>query len=90
MSSADSSSSQGPRALSNREEDAMMKQIRLDALKKCDDVVKDFADCAKGRTVSVVWACRKQNRDVQDCLSKHMSEESVSQARKEWLLKNRS
>lgn len=49
MSPADSSSSQGPRALSNREEDAMMKQIRLDALKKCDDVVKGGFDIAAVR-----------------------------------------
>jgi hypothetical protein len=33
-------SSSAPRALSNREEDALMKSVKAEGLKKCDDVVK--------------------------------------------------
>ena len=28
-----------------------------------------FSQCAKKRTVSVVWACRKENQAMKDCLT---------------------
>ena len=29
-----------------------------------------FGDCARGRTVSMVWKCRKENQELQDCIAK--------------------
>ncbi|CAO1613565.1 unnamed protein product [Sympodiomycopsis kandeliae] len=84
------SGSQAPQALSNREEDAMMKQVRAQAVQTCDPVVKKFAECAQGRTVSVVWACREENRAFKDCLAQHMSNDALERARKEWLATHRT
>ena len=28
-----------------------------------------FEDCCKGRTVSVVWSCRKENNAMKQCMS---------------------
>lgn len=28
-----------------------------------------FTQCAKSRTVSVVWACRKENQAMKDCMT---------------------
>ncbi|PWN20972.1 hypothetical protein BCV69DRAFT_312251 [Microstroma glucosiphilum] len=83
-------SSSAPRALSNREEDALMKSVKAEGLKKCDDVVKRFADCASGRTVSVAWACRDEHKAVQSCLSQYTSPDALDRARKEWLNSHRS
>ncbi|PWN34983.1 uncharacterized protein FA14DRAFT_116402, partial [Meira miltonrushii] len=55
-------------ALSNREEDELRKTVRAEALKACDPIVKEFAACQTGRTVSVVWACRSQHKEVQKCM----------------------
>ncbi|KAI0051738.1 hypothetical protein FA95DRAFT_1484851 [Auriscalpium vulgare] len=55
-------------ALSRREEETLFKATKAHALKECDAVVKEFAECANGRTVSVAWACRAKYKDVQDCM----------------------
>ncbi|PWN30657.1 hypothetical protein BDZ90DRAFT_277107 [Jaminaea rosea] len=81
--------SSGPRALSNREEDRLMKQVKADGLKKCDDYVKAFAACAEGRTVSTAWACRGQLKEMQSCLAQYTSPDAVDAARRQWLKENR-
>ncbi|KAI0094616.1 hypothetical protein BDY19DRAFT_988437 [Irpex rosettiformis] len=54
--------------LSRREEDALLKATKAKALKECDAVVKAFAECAEGRTVTVAWACKDKYKDVQECM----------------------
>ncbi|EJD45741.1 hypothetical protein AURDEDRAFT_63969 [Auricularia subglabra TFB-10046 SS5] len=54
--------------LSRREEEALLKETKARALKECDDIVKEFAQCAEGRLVSVAWACRGKWSDVQSCM----------------------
>ncbi|KIM67199.1 hypothetical protein SCLCIDRAFT_108559 [Scleroderma citrinum Foug A] len=55
-------------ALSRREEETLLKTTKARALKECDSVVRDFAECATGRTVSVVWACRDKYTILQECM----------------------
>ncbi|KAJ7925909.1 hypothetical protein B0H13DRAFT_1973843 [Mycena leptocephala] len=55
-------------ALSRREEENLLKITKERALKECRDVVKDFADCVAGRTISVAWACRGQLRTMEQCM----------------------
>ncbi|KIK06869.1 hypothetical protein K443DRAFT_88382 [Laccaria amethystina LaAM-08-1] len=55
-------------ALSRREEETLLKATKARALRECDSVVKDFAACASGRTVSVAWACRDKLKFVQECM----------------------
>ncbi|PWN93968.1 hypothetical protein FA10DRAFT_264565 [Acaromyces ingoldii] len=76
-------------ALSNREEDALLKETKQEALKKCDDVVKDFAQCSSGRTVSVAWACRDQHRKLQDCLKQYTGPEAMEEKRRAYLKEHR-
>ncbi|ETW87322.1 hypothetical protein HETIRDRAFT_42095 [Heterobasidion irregulare TC 32-1] len=54
--------------LSRREEDTLLKTTKAHALKECDSIVKDFAECATGRTVTVAWACKNKYKAVQDCM----------------------
>lgn len=37
-------------------------------MKKCGDKAKAYAQCAEGRTFSVVWACRPALNELNDCL----------------------
>ncbi|UZJ52470.1 hypothetical protein CBS101457_001790 [Exobasidium rhododendri] len=76
-------------ALSNREQDEMMKQAKKDALLQCDDVVKAFADCSAGRTVSVAWACRSHYKALQGCIKQFTSEEAIAEKRKIFLKEKR-
>jgi COX assembly protein 1 len=72
-------------ALSRREEDTLLKATKSKALKECDSVVKEFADCAAGRTVSVAWACRKNYKSVQDCMFRYTGPEAMDHVRAEYL-----
>ncbi|KAF8898612.1 hypothetical protein BD779DRAFT_1607370 [Infundibulicybe gibba] len=55
-------------ALSRREEETLLKTTKARALQECDSVVKEFAECASGRTISVAWACKDKLKNVQSCM----------------------
>ncbi|EGD80822.1 hypothetical protein PTSG_01408 [Salpingoeca rosetta] len=44
------------------------KMVKEAARIACADVVKEFEDCARGRTISVVFACREQNKKLTECV----------------------
>jgi len=54
-------------------------------VKECHDVVKEFADCVGGRTLSVAWACRKQLRTMEDCILLYTGPEPYERVRMEYL-----
>ncbi|WVQ71122.1 hypothetical protein IAR50_000647 [Cryptococcus sp. DSM 104548] len=64
-------------ALSRREEMQVMEDAKSQALKKCDRFVKDFADCATGRTFTLPFACKGKLGDMQACMKDYMSTERI-------------
>ncbi|KIK96364.1 hypothetical protein PAXRUDRAFT_826032 [Paxillus rubicundulus Ve08.2h10] len=72
-------------ALSRREEDTLLKTTKTRALKECDPVVKEFAQCAQGRTLSVAWACRGSYKLLQECMLQYTGPEAMEIVRKEYL-----
>ena len=48
---------------------ALVYHLKAQAMKDCKESAKAYAECAEGRVVSVVWACRKQFNDLNSCLS---------------------
>ncbi|KAM7427715.1 Mitochondrial aspartate/glutamate carrier protein [Porites harrisoni] len=65
------------------------KIVRERAKAKCDDLVKAFTQCAKSRTVSVVWACRKENQAMKDCMTHYYQDKDFVEECKEEYLKRR-
>lgn len=47
---------------------ALIYKLKQHAMKKCESRAKAYAECAEGRTVSVVWACREHLNDLNACL----------------------
>ncbi|KAF9068105.1 hypothetical protein BDP27DRAFT_1327946 [Rhodocollybia butyracea] len=72
-------------ALSRREEDNLFKSVKAQALKECDPLVKDFADCMSGRLISVVWACKDKLKLVEACMVKYTGPEPMEIVRTEYL-----
>ncbi|KAF8622228.1 hypothetical protein AX15_007169 [Amanita polypyramis BW_CC] len=72
-------------ALSRREEETLLKATKARALQECDPVVKEFAACASGRTISVAWACRDKLKVVQDCMLQFTGPEPMEAVRAEYL-----
>ncbi|CAE6458612.1 unnamed protein product [Rhizoctonia solani] len=85
LSSAQITASPLMDTLSRREEDTLLKTTKAQALKDCDDLVKLFASCATGRTISVAWACRKQHKDLQTCMYRYTSPENMVKVRAEYV-----
>lgn len=65
------------------------KIVRERAMANCNDLVKAFSQCAKGRTVSVVWACRKENQAMKDCLTSYYQNKDFFEECKQEYLKKR-
>ncbi|CAJ2665986.1 unnamed protein product [Trifolium pratense] len=49
-------------------EEALRSKMKVKALKECDEYTKKYAECALGRTLSVVWKCRGQAKVLNNCL----------------------
>ncbi|KAL7101754.1 hypothetical protein ACP275_08G074300 [Erythranthe tilingii] len=49
-------------------EEALRSKMKHKALKECEYYTTRYAECAMGRTLSVVWKCRKQANELNECL----------------------
>ncbi|KAG0553990.1 hypothetical protein M758_12G056700 [Ceratodon purpureus] len=56
--------------------------MKAQALKECDPIVAKFAECAKGRTFSVIWACRAQSKETNACLHQYTNDEAFAKYKK--------
>ncbi|KAJ7361610.1 cytochrome c oxidase biogenesis protein Cmc1 like-domain-containing protein [Mycena olivaceomarginata] len=72
-------------ALSRREEENLLKITKERAVKECHEVVKAFADCVQGRTISVAWACRPQLHKMEECIVLYTGPEPYERVRTEYL-----
>mmetsp|Transcript_33430 Transcript_33430/g.46694 ORF Transcript_33430/g.46694 Transcript_33430/m.46694 type:complete len:128 (-) Transcript_33430:79-462(-) len=61
------------------------KLMKKAAIKKCDDVVQAFTACCKGRTVSILWACREVNDALDKCLRENMTDHDFLRAKEEFI-----
>eukprot|EP00118_Oscarella_pearsei_P008552 m.44772 g.44772 ORF g.44772 m.44772 type:complete len:106 (+) comp33548_c1_seq2:341-658(+) len=65
------------------------KMMREEAMKRCGKFVEAFTECCRGRTVTMPLKCRKENRDMQDCLASAFHEPSLYNECKERYLEQR-
>lgn len=54
--------------LSPREEKEARSNLKKTAYKKCDDLVKSMAECAKANGLKVFPACEKQRDKMSECI----------------------
>ncbi|KAG6741966.1 hypothetical protein POTOM_055247 [Populus tomentosa] len=52
-------------------EEALRSKMKQKALKQCEEHATKYAQCATGRTMSVVWQCRKQAKELNECLHQY-------------------
>ncbi|XP_057309024.1 COX assembly mitochondrial protein homolog [Hydractinia symbiolongicarpus] len=52
----------------------------------CKDVMASFAECVKGRTISMAWSCGKETKAMKSCLKEMLAKpELYEEARVEYL-----
>ncbi|KAL9053817.1 MAG: hypothetical protein Q9162_004536 [Coniocarpon cinnabarinum] len=54
---------------------------------KCADQIRDFAQCATGRTLSITWVCREQRKAMESCMVGYATRDEEDRAREEWFAK---
>ncbi|CAK7212058.1 hypothetical protein SBRCBS47491_001338 [Sporothrix bragantina] len=76
--------SHNPLPLSASQE-AQVRDLYYERVRKqCHAEIKAFADCALGRTFSVVFKCRDKNNEMNACLKSHATPLALDEAREEW------
>eukprot|EP00249_Psilotum_nudum_P000673 c12765_g1_i1 orf=304-576(+) len=66
-------------------EEALRSKMKARALKECDALVAKFADCAKGRTLSVAWRCRAESRELNECLHQYTNDGVLEEFKKQYV-----
>ncbi|WRT65844.1 uncharacterized protein IL334_002795 [Kwoniella shivajii] len=76
-------------ALSRREDQDVLESVKSEALKSCDVHVKDFADCATGRTFTLPFVCKDKLDIMQNCMRDYVTQERLDTAKLDYIA-NRS
>lgn len=67
------------------------KKMRdLARIEKCADVVEKFTECCKDNHILMSVKCRKENKQLKDCLTYWYADEDFKNRCKEEYLKERS
>ncbi|PIN02004.1 hypothetical protein CDL12_25490 [Handroanthus impetiginosus] len=67
-------------------EEALRSKMKQKALKECDHYAAKYAECAAGRTLSIVLKCRKQAKELNQCLHLYTNDAILEQMKKEYML----
>ena len=61
--------------LRRNNEEVLRRALSNEAREKCMSYTNAFGKCAQANGMLVVIQCRKQNKEMQECLSKHYNED---------------
>ncbi|KAL0015303.1 hypothetical protein SO802_002372 [Lithocarpus litseifolius] len=67
-------------------EEALRSKMKQKALKECDQYTSKYAQCALGRTLSVVWACRQLAKELNGCLHQYTNDTVLEEMKREYML----
>ncbi|KAF9663965.1 hypothetical protein SADUNF_Sadunf17G0106900 [Salix dunnii] len=67
-------------------EEALRSKMKQKALKQCEEYASKYAQCASGRTLSVVWQCRKQAKELNECLHQFTNDAVLEEMKREYTL----
>ncbi|XP_010926146.1 uncharacterized protein [Elaeis guineensis] len=71
-------------------EEALRSKMKQKALKECDHYSAKYAECAMGKTISVIWHCRKQAKELNECLHQYTNESVLEEMKKNYMLEQAS
>ncbi|KAJ7971206.1 COX assembly mitochondrial protein [Quillaja saponaria] len=65
---------------------SLRSKMKQKALKECDHYTSKYAQCASGRTFSVVWQCRKEAKELNNCLHQYTNDAVLEEMKKDYML----
>ncbi|GAA0176136.1 hypothetical protein LIER_29185 [Lithospermum erythrorhizon] len=60
--------------------------MKAKAMTECSNYAEKFATCASGRTITVVWQCRKQAKELNNCLHQFTNDSVLEELKKDYML----
>jgi COX assembly mitochondrial protein 1 len=60
-------------------EHKMKREFKEEAIKKCEQPLKNFGQCAQESGLLVVFKCREFNRKINECMTEHNSPEKFEE-----------
>ncbi|CAN6708327.1 unnamed protein product [Malus baccata var. baccata] len=67
-------------------EEALRSKMKHKALQECKDLASKYAECSYGRTISVVWQCRQQAKELNECLHQFTNDEVLEEMKRAYML----
>lgn len=67
----------------NFAEHQMRREFKEDAIEKCREPIREFAECAREKGLLVVVQCRHLNKALNECMAIHNSHEAFAKYKKE-------
>ncbi|KAL6143735.1 hypothetical protein ACLB2K_054430 [Fragaria x ananassa] len=67
-------------------EEALRSKMKQKAMKECKDYASKYAECSTGRTISVVWQCRQEAKELNNCLHQFTNDDILEQMKKDYML----
>mmetsp|Transcript_20408 Transcript_20408/g.26061 ORF Transcript_20408/g.26061 Transcript_20408/m.26061 type:complete len:117 (+) Transcript_20408:112-462(+) len=67
---------------SNAADEIIRKDFLKEARDKCKEKVEIFVECARENNLLVIFKCRQQNREMNDCVGQYTSEAKWNEYRK--------
>lgn len=74
-----------PIAVTAKVDETLRKHLLARARERCAPVIEDFSKCSSGRTVTVVWTCRTQFNEMNECLHKLYVASYIPKRSRLWL-----
>lgn len=53
------------------------ERLRKVAIEGCQEEIRAFAECARGKMMAVVWDCRAENRVAKSCMQRFKENEKM-------------
>mmetsp|Transcript_12273 Transcript_12273/g.29973 ORF Transcript_12273/g.29973 Transcript_12273/m.29973 type:complete len:111 (+) Transcript_12273:75-407(+) len=75
--------------VSRQAENKIAGKLGLLAEKHCKSLIEAYNMCAKGRSFSMMWACRKRYADSQDCVHLYVNDSNLTEVKTRWIAADR-
>lgn len=76
-----------PQKTTNNKE--LAYRLGVVAEKRCAPLIDAYNACAKGRTVSMLWACRAAYEASQDCVRQYVNQPNIDEMKRRWVASGR-
>jgi len=70
--------------VSTKAAESLGHKMRKRAQAKCKDLFEIYANCTRPRTISIVWACREELAQANECTKRYNNDETLNEYKRRW------